>query len=1125
VNLIGRELRGIRLIRVIGSGGMGTVYLGKLVKSRRGLSAGTEVAVKVLHSHYMQKSDMVARFKREAGLGMILRHRGIVRIHHVGSERLGTETVLFIVMEYLRGVTLRSVLEQSGSLSDDVLRKIGHQVAAALAEIHSRGIIHRDIKPENIFLEKGDVVKIGDFGLSQLSRRATESVHSGFSGSVAYAAPERFGPGRAEGPSDLYSLGVVLYEMAVGSNPFLGDDLVSTISRHLDFVPESPADAGALVASFTSHFIMALLAKEPRKRLGPPSRVTRILARGEESQWWKSVRPAASAALVSGRRAYFDALRKTDFYGRTTESKTLWDLLDSVRTGSGGQVAVVRGEAGVGKTRLIDKLLDTMDNAGLEGDLVVVPGLRSEMNIPYFSLIKAALSALDIRDKNRHEQRETLSAALNSLFGERPEAAEALTDLLVANLSDGGQAVLSPGEATHLFTDFFTLLSKRRLLVFVVEDVQGTGSLTRGVLMELARHIENSRIMMILTVRTGESDGETSEQAERLGTFETALSEQGAHVVDLERLDKESVRKILRDLGFPSAAFRGAVADRIFEVTEGNPYFVHEIARLLADEGALNKENPDWFHLLRFIPTSIQDVFYRRIFKLSPEERRFVDCASIFGLRFRVRDVLHTLDMDLASEARVVSRLQNVLSLIRPTAGGMHRFDHVLIREMIYENLGDETRRLHHRRIGAWYDSQSVKRRLTGRELFAAAVHFSRGGDHMGVLRYFFNAYDYLLYKGSYRTALILSREAASHLHALKEEGQEFDSTYECRIYLRQARVAGHLGKRDMEYQALKEASIASDRNPVLRARVSLRLAQHYLALSHYFSAFNSVEAALNQMEQNSDRSGTADAMQTLAAILQNMDSDREAEKKLEEALAIRRSLKDRIGEARILTDMGTIRLERGDTSGAEKIFKESLSVLQTVDDEEGVVSILLGLGLLHLEKGQSGRARSVLRRAARVAHSHGQSLLRGRVLAALAECFMEEKDHVRAARALDEARHMAEDMQSKKLLVRTLAALARLRSDPGAGSLIADDAKVLDDARAAVIVAREAGLSARDRVIALHALAVVFVRKGKFTSALAITRKALDLLPSSEQPTRLERECRRLHEAAIEKRRKIRSF
>ena len=1123
MNLIGRELRGIRLIRVIGSGGMGTVYLGKLVKSRRGLPAGIEVAVKILHSHYMKNSDMVARFKREAGLGMILRHEGIVRIHHVGSERVGSEPLLFIVMEYLRGVTLRSVLDRSGSQSDDVLRKIGQQVAAALAEIHSRGIIHRDIKPENIFLEKNDVVKIGDFGLSQLSRRATESIHSGFSGSVAYAAPERFGPGRAESPSDLYSLGVVLYEMAVGSNPFLGHDLVSTISRHLDFVPQSPSDTGAVVADFTSHFIMALLAKDPRKRLGPPGRVTRILARGEESQWWKSVRPALRAALVSGRRAHFDLLRKTDFYGRKAESQALWNLLEGVRSGSGGQVALVRGEAGVGKTRLIDRLLERMDDAGIEGDTVVVPGLQSEMNIPYFSLIKAALSVLGIREKNRHEQRERLSAALTSLFGERSAAAAALTDLLVANLSEGAQAVLSPGEATHLFTDFFTLLSKKRLLVFVVEDVQGTGSLTRGVLMELARHIDNSRIMMILTVRTGESVGERGEQAERLGSFVAALGEQGAHMVDVERLDKESVRKILRDLGFPTTAYRGEVADRIFEVTEGNPYFVHEIARLLADEGALNKENPDWFHLLRFIPTAIQDVFYRRIFKLSPEERRFLDCASIFGLRFRVRDVLHALEMDLASEARVVSRLQNVLSLIRPTAGGMHRFDHVLIREMIYENLDEATRRSHHRRIGAWYDGQASERRLTGRELFAAAVHFSRGGDHMGVLRYFFNAYDYLLYKGSYRTALVLSREAASHLRALKDEGREFDSTYECRIYLRQARVAGHLGKRDMEYQALKGASIASDRNRVLRARVSLRLAQHSLAVSHFFSALNSVESALSQMEENGDRSGRSDALQTMAAILQNMDSEGEAEQKLAEALAIRRSLKDRVGEARILTDMATIRLEQGDRGGAEKIFEESLSVLQSVNDEEGIVSNLLGLGLLHLERGQPGRARSVLRRAARIAHRLGQSLLRGWVLAALAECFLEEKDHSRAARALAEARHMAEDMQDKKLLVRTLAALVRLRSDPEAGPSFTDDAAVLDDARAAVILAREAGLSVRDRIIALHALAVVFARTRKFSSALAITRKALELLPTSVRPTRIEKECRRLHQAATEGRRKIR--
>jgi len=1116
VNLVGRELRGIKLIRLLGTGGMGMVYLGRVVRPRRELLAGKEVAVKILHAHLVRDPVIRARFKREAGLGMTLRHPGIVRILHVGSQRVGDESVVFLVMEYLSGVTLRSVLEQSGTLSDSMVRQTALQLARALTVIHNRGIVHRDIKPENIFVTKGGKVKIGDFGLSQLAHRTAYSEQSGFIGSVAYAAPERFGPGRAESPSDLYSLGVVLYEMAVGTNPFLADDLTSTITNHLELNPLPPEDAGALVSPFLSHLIMALLDKQPQKRLGPTGRLVRILRRGEQSSWLKSTLPGPPARLLSRRRTHFNTQRKAGFYGRYNEVKDLLRILNGVRAGTGGRVAILRGEAGVGKTRLLDRIFEKMDRSGEEGKLILVPGLRSEGRVPYAALIRVVLAALDLAQEEPRLLRQRLDERMHDLFPERQEAAAAFVDILASIQSEEVRSVLSPESIAHLFNDFFSVLSAREMIILVVEDAQATDPLTRSVLLEIARHIENTRILMVLTVCTGEFTSSEEQHPDRFEDFLQRIQVEGrARMLELTRLDRKGICRILEDLGFPRDVSHGELGKRVHEVTEGNPYFVHEVARLLINEGVLNEEDPDWGELLRYIPGSIQDVFYRRLFKLSPEERRFLDLASIFGIRFRVDDVLDVLEMDFTQAARTVHRLRSTFFLIRPTVGDMHRFDHILIREMIYNNLDDEVRRLYHRRIGLHYEKLSTKRCLSGRESLRASVHFALGNDFEGALRYFFPASDYLLLKGAYESALSLALQAGSYARRLESMGYTLERDLACRIDLRQARLAGHLGRRTVEFQALKRASSLAAHNPELRALVSLRLAQHYLATSRFFSAMTCVQAALDQTRRMQDPGGQAQALQTLADVARNLDdsSQSAAIGYLDEALAIRRRMADKAGEARILTDMGKIHLEQGDTAAAEKVLRESLAIFRTIEDKEGIALILQGLGRLHWARNRLDLAHTALQRAATISHGLGKSLLKGRILADLGEVFVETGDLTQAVRLLAEARHLAEDVKTKKLLTRVLAAQARV--DVHDGNPAADLQRGLKRAQKSVALAREAQLPERCLINALNALALVFLRQGKMHSARAISGKTRRLLMNTPHGTRLERETLRLHQTA----------
>jgi tetratricopeptide (TPR) repeat protein len=233
----------------------------------------------------------------------------------------------------------------------------------------------------------------------------------------------------------------------------------------------------------------------------------------------------------------------------------------------------------------------------------------------------------------------------------------------------------------------------------------------------------------------------------------------------------------------------------------------------------------------------------------------------------------------------------------------------------------------------------------------------------------------------------------------------------------------------------------------------------------------------------------------------------------LEEALAIRRDLKDRSGQARILTDMGMIHLEQGGVGEAQRCFRESLSLFRKAKDDEGIVSILLGLGVLHRERERPDLAEATLRRAAAVARRTGQSLLRAGVLAELGEVLADGGRYETATATLEDALHLAEDTRSQKLLAKVLASRARLLARPGKDPSLLD--KALKSAKRSVATARGARLAEGDMVNVFNALAAVFIARGKYNSALALTRKTMRMLPPGPPRTRLEKETNRLHEAA----------
>ena len=235
-----------RIIKLIGSGGMADVYLAA------DLSSGMNVAIKILKQEFATNVEFIKRFDTEAKAASSLSHANIVHVFGVGQEG----NIRYMVQEYVEGITVKDMILQNGHLDWKVAVPIVIQVGMALDTAHQNGIIHRDIKPHNILITRDRIAKVTDFGIAHASTNHTITLTSGGAlGSVHYFSPEQARGGIVSPSSDIYSLGVTLFEMVTGRVPFDGDNSVAIAVKHLqepvpyasNFVPGIPQGLDAII--------------------------------------------------------------------------------------------------------------------------------------------------------------------------------------------------------------------------------------------------------------------------------------------------------------------------------------------------------------------------------------------------------------------------------------------------------------------------------------------------------------------------------------------------------------------------------------------------------------------------------------------------------------------------------------------------------------------------------------------------------------------------------------------------------------------------------------------------------------------------------------------------------------
>lgn len=288
-----------RIVRKLGTGGMANVYLAE------DQELGRSVAIKILDERHAADEQFVERFRREAKNAAALSHPNIVAIYDRGDA----EGTYYIAMEYLDGRTLKELLVRFGTPPVKIAIGYTRQVLSALAFAHKHGLVHRDIKPHNVLVDSGGHVKVTDFGIAR--SEASQMTEAGsIIGTAQYLSPEQARGAPVDARSDIYSVGVLLYELLTGAVPFTGDTPVEIAMKHLSAVPEPPSKKRPDVPRGLDLAVVRALAKDPAERYQSAEEMDAELARIEQGFRVSDETADAATAVLAGSGIDTTAVRK-----------------------------------------------------------------------------------------------------------------------------------------------------------------------------------------------------------------------------------------------------------------------------------------------------------------------------------------------------------------------------------------------------------------------------------------------------------------------------------------------------------------------------------------------------------------------------------------------------------------------------------------------------------------------------------------------------------------------------------------------------------------------------------------------------------------------------------------------
>jgi len=651
-----------------------------------------------------------ARVTREArAMGRLGDHPNIVTIHDMGDH----EGQPYIVIPVMPGGDVETVIEQAPEhrLPLDKAIDIAKAVCRGLEFAHSKGIIHRDIKPGNIWLSADGTAKIGDFGLAlavDLSRLTQAGM---MVGTVTYMPPEQAMGGKVTAKVDLYSLGAMLYEMVTGRPPFVGDDSIAIIGQHINTPPVSPTWHRADLPPALETLILQLLEKDPDKR---PESATVVLQALEAVEAGKAEKEPSKEAPAE------NPLYRRVFVGRERELKQLQSAFDGAMSGQGA-LMMVTGEPGIGKTSLCEQLSTYVT---LRGGRTLVGHCyeAGSLSLPYLAFVEALRSYVLSRDP------KDLKEELGSGAADVARIVSEIRERLKIRLRTQKDPEEERYRLLQGVSEFLTNAANVQPMLVVLEDLHDADKGTLEMLTHVSRNLTGARLLILGTYRDVEVD--------RSHPLSAALAElrrvSTYGRVQLRGLNADEVRRMMESITRERVPW--GLAEAVHRQTEGNPLFVQEVIRYLAEEGLIARKEGRWrptkdTPLEMSIPEGLRDVIGKRLSLLTPECNQLLAVASVIGREFSLETLKAVAGIN---EDVFVNALKEAVRLSvleeRSQRGVVHyRFTHAFFRQTLYEEMIAPQRLKLHRQVAHTLETLYTKH--LKEHAVELAEHFSHSTD------------------------------------------------------------------------------------------------------------------------------------------------------------------------------------------------------------------------------------------------------------------------------------------------------------------------------------------------------------------------------------------------------------
>ena len=922
-----------------------TTGLSEIYKVKNLKLAGRVEVLKLLSEQHRRNKDLYQRFRREAEVLSSLNHRSIPVVYEINAFRNRP----FLTMEYVEGKSLLDITEYN-ILSVGRVVTVGLEVAEGLRAAHARGVVHRDLKLSNLMITRDGRVKIIDFGLAATDWTAPPEDRGVIIGTLPYLSPEQAEGERVDHRTDIFSLGICLYELLTGRLPFFDPDPEEVLRKVREEQPRPIRQFRPETPERLEQCIFRCIEKDRRRRYAHMDEVLRALEdtaaylrdRGED----RVARPLSRERMET---LSLDMVAREEPYARV--ARAYFQAL-----AGRGTTLFVEGEAGIGKTRLVEELLKQVDPHRV---YVASGQAQPGMPLPYRPVADALryflLSHKAVTD-------EEVAEFIDVECGTGTFHATLLKSILL-RIPSREMEIATRENLFDAVSAFLARVASRAPLVLVLENLHWADGATLDLVLHLTAAVQGRRILLIATYRPDEGAGRSpsSPGARLREAAQGAEQAETGERIRLERLNEEETRSLV-NFYFPGNTFSKGFHRRIHGSSDGNPLFVLELLKLFERLGRVCRRRGKWIvaeNEEEFpVPTRIHDLLSRKLEALDETETRVLEAAAVEGVSFTSEAVGLLTGLDRLA---VLNMLRTLWSRgLIDLKGEVYRFNPSLVREVVYRRMLPELRRTYHGLL-ARRGAESPDARTAGP--LETARHFQRAGESAEAIRYFVKA-------GNSALGLHADREALESfdraLALLEESPLGSGAATAMPIHVKRAEILIRLGAPERAAEAATEALTLAEaggsEEEVGRALMVKGKVAHIRG--NTTEAHASLEEALRRCTAPEDR---AEILNLLGLEAENRGDHHEAMDRFSEALALSEAAGNPLRTAQTLNHMGRTFLNQGEPQEALPRFRKALRITAALGDRRGVAVNTNNLGILLRRMDRLHDALRLLFRAARI--------------------------------------------------------------------------------------------------------------------------------------------------------------